>query len=60
LLVFLWILFADALFFLQRPATLLSVVNNLLTTRLDLDAQRLWMAIAHQVLEVYSAKVEVS
>jgi neurofibromin 1 len=45
---------------LPRPVTLLSVVNNLLTTRLDLDAQRLWMAIAHQVLEVYTAKIDVS
>ncbi|KAF8165773.1 hypothetical protein B0H34DRAFT_794124 [Crassisporium funariophilum] len=41
------------------PVTLLSVVGNLLTTRTDLEAQRLWISIAHQVIEVYVTKVDV-
>ncbi|CAA7259350.1 unnamed protein product [Cyclocybe aegerita] len=41
------------------PLTLLSVVGNLLTTRTDLEAQRLWISIAHQVIEVYVTKSDM-
>ncbi|PPR04649.1 hypothetical protein CVT24_011867 [Panaeolus cyanescens] len=41
------------------PRTLISVVANLLTTRTDVEAQRLWISIAHQVMEVYVAKIDL-
>jgi hypothetical protein len=37
----------------------MSSVGHLLTTRTDIDAQNLWMTIAHQALEVYAAKIDV-
>ncbi|KDR84288.1 hypothetical protein GALMADRAFT_87191 [Galerina marginata CBS 339.88] len=41
------------------PVTLLSVVGNLLLTRVDLDSQRLWVSIAHQVIDVYVTKSDL-
>ncbi|KAG6849386.1 hypothetical protein H0H93_008893 [Arthromyces matolae] len=40
------------------PPTLLSIVTNLLHTRQDLEAERLWMTIAHQLLELYTKKAK--
>ena len=42
-----------------RPVTLLSVVSKLLTTRTDIESQKLWMSLAHQILETYVMKAEV-
>lgn len=42
-----------------RPLTLLSVVSKLLTTRTDIEAQNLWMSLAHQILEMYVMKTDV-
>ena len=42
-----------------RPVALLSVVSNLLTARTDTEAQNLWMALAHQILEIYIRKIDV-
>ncbi|KAF9527976.1 hypothetical protein CPB83DRAFT_363170 [Crepidotus variabilis] len=39
------------------PITLLSVVGNLVSTRTDLEAQRLWMSVAHQVLSTYTLSI---
>jgi neurofibromin 1 len=44
---------------LSLPLTLLSVVSNLLTTRTDIEAQTVWMGLAHQILEVYVAKTDI-
>ncbi|KAF8883153.1 hypothetical protein CPB84DRAFT_1817082 [Gymnopilus junonius] len=41
------------------PVTLVSVVGNLFVARTDLDAQRLWISIAHQVLDVYVTKSDL-
>ncbi|KAG6857003.1 hypothetical protein H0H87_011097 [Tephrocybe sp. NHM501043] len=38
------------------PTTLFSIVMNLLHTRQDSEAERLWMSIAHQLLELYTKK----
>ncbi|KAG6854445.1 hypothetical protein C0991_006524 [Blastosporella zonata] len=38
------------------PPTLFSIVTNLLHARQDLEAERLWMSIAHQLLELYTKK----
>ena len=42
-----------------RPCTLLSIVGNLLTTRTGIEAQNLWMSVAHQILDVYVTKTDV-
>ena len=36
-----------------------SVVANLLTIRTDIQAQNLWMNMAHQLMEVYVTKSDV-
>ncbi|KAG6811909.1 hypothetical protein H0H92_005307 [Tricholoma furcatifolium] len=38
------------------PPTLSSIVTNLLHARQDLEAERLWMSIAHQLLELFIKK----
>ncbi|PPQ78909.1 hypothetical protein CVT25_002369 [Psilocybe cyanescens] len=40
------------------PITLLSVSANLLTTRSDFDAQRLWISVAHQIIEAFVIKTD--
>ncbi|KAG6919754.1 hypothetical protein DXG01_001588 [Tephrocybe rancida] len=41
---------------MSLPPTLFSIVTNLLHARRDLEAERLWMSIAHQLLELYTKK----
>jgi hypothetical protein len=42
-----------------RSATLISVVTNLIFARTDLEAQRLWITTALQILELYTRRVDV-
>ncbi|KAG5638079.1 hypothetical protein H0H81_001929 [Sphagnurus paluster] len=43
---------------LSLPANIFSVVTNLLHSRGDLEAERLWIIIAHQMVELYIKKTE--
>ena len=40
--------------------TVLSIVSNLLSTRTDIETQRLWISVAQSVLETYAMEVDVS
>ncbi|KAF8076811.1 hypothetical protein FPV67DRAFT_1605221 [Lyophyllum atratum] len=40
------------------PATLLSIVTNLLHARSDQEAERLWIMTAHQMVELYVRKTD--
>ncbi|KAG5648701.1 hypothetical protein DXG03_000048 [Asterophora parasitica] len=42
------------------PATLFSIVTNLLHARGDVEAERLWIVIAHQMIELYVKKTDNS
>jgi hypothetical protein len=38
----------------------MSVVTHLLNTRTDLEAQRLWVSLAHQLVGLFVRKTDVS
>ncbi|PFH50162.1 hypothetical protein AMATHDRAFT_80979 [Amanita thiersii Skay4041] len=40
----------------SMPPTLMSVVTNLISCRVDVETQRLWVSIAYQMLELYARK----
>ncbi|RDB19915.1 Neurofibromin [Hypsizygus marmoreus] len=43
---------------LALPSVLLSIVTNLLHSRSDVETERLWVAIAHQLIELYVRKTD--
>ncbi|KAM6496242.1 hypothetical protein JOM56_008948 [Amanita muscaria] len=49
-----------AMFKLSLPITLMSVANNLISCRGDVENQRLWIALAYQILELYAVKTDIS
>lgn len=42
------------------PVTLLSIVTNLIHSIVDTEHQRLWIGLAHQILELFIRKADVS
>lgn len=44
---------------LSSPVTLMSHATNLLHARDDTEAQRLWIVIAHQLVELFVKKTDV-
>ncbi|KIL70462.1 hypothetical protein M378DRAFT_1044573 [Amanita muscaria Koide BX008] len=48
------------MFKLSLPITLMSVANNLISCRGDVENQRLWIALAYQILELYAVKTDIS
>ena len=43
----------------DRPKTLISVATNLLNERTDVEVQKLWISLAHQIVDAYSKKIDV-
>ncbi|KAG2042146.1 hypothetical protein BDR03DRAFT_978842 [Suillus americanus] len=43
---------------IERPMSLMCIAKRLLLTRLDPDSQRLWIHVAHQLVECYHRKSE--
>ncbi|TFK24729.1 hypothetical protein FA15DRAFT_406917 [Coprinopsis marcescibilis] len=41
------------------PLALQCVAQNLLNTRTDLEAQRLWISLAHSIVDIYSKRIEM-
>lgn len=60
MLVQFWLPFRDLLTGICRPMSLMCIAKRLLLTRLDPDSQRLWIHVAHQLVECYHRKSEVS
>lgn len=45
--------------FFHRPKTLLSVASCLLNERVELEAQQLYTSLSHQIVDLYSKKIDV-
>ncbi|KAJ2930404.1 hypothetical protein H1R20_g6694, partial [Candolleomyces eurysporus] len=41
------------------PRTLISVGTNLLNERTDVEAQKLWISLAHHIVDAYSKKIDM-